>query len=351
MHCPGPLSHATTTTLTRDFPTHHIHDNDNLNATTHPLHTAPPPPPPRCTQRRTTTNHYSTTATQRPPKMFQVDAANQRCIRRRTLWCCRLLALLLSGIGIGAAAQGPGNGELENLEFPKSEMIQYGVAHLDRTDPIPPPGLAKHGGENTVQGLQSIRSEIGLRAGRSSSGSGPGEEPTGPDIHTDQDGNDGDAEATPEFSAANSDTTQPADARASSSVVCWGVNRSSDRYRGQTDVPMELQRGGVAEVSIGGRGFNGHTCAMMVDGGARCWGDNSHGQSTVPGSEGEHPLNVERTNILPVFDALHVSGRTCNCTLCLRYRLNPPGTSAPCSSHGPGAVSHGLGAPATGTGA
>ena len=215
--------------------------------------------------------------------MFQVDAANQRCIRRRTLWCCRLLALLLSGIGVGAAAQGPGNGELENLEFPKSYMIQHEVAHLDRTDPIPPPGLAKHdhGGENTVQGLKSIRSGIGLRAGRT----GPGEEPAGHDIRTDQagdpgDGNDGDAEDTPELSAANSDTTQPA--RASSSVVCWGVNRSSDRYRGQTDVPMELQRGGVAEISIGRR----HTCAMMVDGGARCWGDNFYGQSNPGQSTG-----------------------------------------------------------------
>jgi len=128
------------------------------------------------------------------------------------------------------------------------------------------------------------------------SGIGIGADPQGsggdePDLYlTDQAGNETNEDDAIDRSAA--DTAHP-DARASSSVVCWGVNRSSYWNRNQTDVPMELQAGGVAEVSTGRL----HTCAMMVDGGARCWGDNSHGQSTVPSSGPNHGKSVNACNV------------------------------------------------------
>ncbi|MEI2775275.1 MAG: hypothetical protein V9G19_04745 [Tetrasphaera sp.] len=62
-------------------------------------------------------------------------------------------------------------------------------------------------------------------------------------------------------------------------VRCWGRNDTGqigdgtreDRY---VSTPVAGLSSGVASVSVGGS----HTCAVMADGGVRCWGRNSKGQ-------------------------------------------------------------------------
>jgi len=65
------------------------------------------------------------------------------------------------------------------------------------------------------------------------------------------------------------------------SVVCWGKNAEGQLGDGSTtnrDVPVATSSFGsghsVAHVSAG----YDHTCALLTDGGVRCWGSNNNGQ-------------------------------------------------------------------------
>jgi alpha-tubulin suppressor-like RCC1 family protein len=68
--------------------------------------------------------------------------------------------------------------------------------------------------------------------------------------------------------------------RASGGIACWGDNTMLEVGAPPTtallDVPYEIEAAPPMTVllSAGSR----HTCAGSLDGGVRCWGDNSHGE-------------------------------------------------------------------------
>ncbi|HYN83485.1 MAG TPA: hypothetical protein VES88_18545 [Gemmatimonadaceae bacterium] len=74
---------------------------------------------------------------------------------------------------------------------------------------------------------------------------------------------------TPQVSAGDFHTCA---LKTDGTVVCWG-----DNTYGQTTVPGGLAS--VARVTAGGH----HTCALKTDGTVVCWGDNTYGEATVPG--------------------------------------------------------------------
>ena len=63
------------------------------------------------------------------------------------------------------------------------------------------------------------------------------------------------------------------------SVKCWGLNKSGQLGDGTTNdsntpVDVKCLFGGVVAIAAGW----GHTCALIQDGGVRCWGSNQFGQ-------------------------------------------------------------------------
>ena len=70
---------------------------------------------------------------------------------------------------------------------------------------------------------------------------------------------------------------------ASGRVVCWGINTGGElgdavlsESRGPTQVSGIVS--GAVSVSAGGDSFDSHTCAVLSDGGVKCWGSNTQGQ-------------------------------------------------------------------------
>jgi alpha-tubulin suppressor-like RCC1 family protein len=66
---------------------------------------------------------------------------------------------------------------------------------------------------------------------------------------------------------------------AAGGVLCWGLNDKGQLGDGtqtnrKTPAPVKGLSGGVASVAAGGT----HTCALMLDGRVKCWGENLSGQ-------------------------------------------------------------------------
>lgn len=69
------------------------------------------------------------------------------------------------------------------------------------------------------------------------------------------------------------------------SVKCWGQNSAGqlgDGTRNSSSTPVDVQGLGTATALGVGRL---HSCAVIIGGGVRCWGLNEHGQSGVPTGE------------------------------------------------------------------
>lgn len=70
-------------------------------------------------------------------------------------------------------------------------------------------------------------------------------------------------------------------------VLCWGSNRSgqlgaadASSAQRETAVPVQGLASGVRQVSVG----QAHSCALLLDGSVRCWGENGQGQLGVGGT-------------------------------------------------------------------
>jgi len=66
-------------------------------------------------------------------------------------------------------------------------------------------------------------------------------------------------------------------------VKCWGSNwdgRLGDGTTATRLIPVDVVglTSGVAAVNAGGGFLRGHTCALMIDGSVKCWGNNTYGQ-------------------------------------------------------------------------
>ena len=74
-------------------------------------------------------------------------------------------------------------------------------------------------------------------------------------------------------------------ASTSAGAMCWGYdvdgelgNNTMNNLSNPTPVPVTGLTSGVAAVAAGGDAFGDHSCALMADGSARCWGRNANGQ-------------------------------------------------------------------------
>jgi alpha-tubulin suppressor-like RCC1 family protein len=108
--------------------------------------------------------------------------------------------------------------------------------------------------------------------------------------------------------------------RATGSVACWGANSSGTLGDGtqtsrSSPVPVLNPDGstliGVVAIAAG----SSHTCAVRVDGTARCWGSKSFGQLGTGGGAIVAPLNLTTAaTVVGLSDAVSItagSGHTC----------------------------------------
>ena len=93
-------------------------------------------------------------------------------------------------------------------------------------------------------------------------------------------------------SAITGDRLHTCAMRASSAVSCWGLNSSGELGDGtNNDRPLPTAVNGLtnAVAIAAGGGAGGHSCALIADGTARCWGVNRAGQ-LGDGTNNDRPL-------------------------------------------------------------
>jgi len=112
------------------------------------------------------------------------------------------------------------------------------------------------------------------------------------------------------------------------SVRCWGKGDAGQLGLGASESigdepgempppPIDLD-GPAVQVAPGG-GWEGHTCALMVDGAVRCWGASSHGQLGIDTSDpfvGDAPGEMPPAIVpLPARAVLVVTAERSSCAL------------------------------------
>jgi alpha-tubulin suppressor-like RCC1 family protein len=92
-------------------------------------------------------------------------------------------------------------------------------------------------------------------------------------------------------------------------AVCWGENRSGQLGNGSdtaSSVPVAVHLAGIATITVG----SSHTCALLTDGDARCWGRNDFGQlgngTTIP-TDTHRPLVALPTPVIGLHGATAVA--------------------------------------------
>jgi alpha-tubulin suppressor-like RCC1 family protein len=77
-------------------------------------------------------------------------------------------------------------------------------------------------------------------------------------------------------------------------VKCWGANYVNQLGNGtsdDSDIPVDVfgLQNGVTAIAAGSE----HTCALMSDGGVKCWGNNTYGQKGDGNHSGEHLVPID----------------------------------------------------------
>ncbi len=100
------------------------------------------------------------------------------------------------------------------------------------------------------------------------------------------------------------------------SAKCWGLNDDGElgdnNAPTDSDVPVAvtgLTAGTVIQITAG----NGHTCALLKDGSAQCWGDNYYGQlgNNNPGVNSAVPVSVSGLGVGTVVQIVAGIYHTC----------------------------------------
>jgi alpha-tubulin suppressor-like RCC1 family protein len=86
----------------------------------------------------------------------------------------------------------------------------------------------------------------------------------------------------------------------SGDVQCWGENRAGQLGNGSTTsslIPAAVPNlSSVVSLTAGGRNLNGHTCAVLSNGSAKCWGYNQSGElGNRSSSNSLIPVDVSET--------------------------------------------------------
>ena len=110
---------------------------------------------------------------------------------------------------------------------------------------------------------------------------------------------------------------------ANGSVQCWGVNNAGQLGDGtQTNRSLPVAVGDLGTNAVAVSTGNGHSCALLADGSARCWGTNPQGQL----GNGTTTVRTTPVQVVNLANAIAIgagSGHTC----ALR-RTEPPAAGA-----------------------